>query len=135
MSDADKENLNLAKAAQKQLQKLVGGRGGAASQLLWNNVHASNPKELAKFLGSNGARGHRSQPSSAHNYTRHGSTQSTLLANAKAVKEAVMNLNIPLYTHPRHHGCTNDVQEMYLKTKGLIPMYKKDLQVLLNMLA
>ena len=134
MSDADKENLNLAKAAQKQLQKLMGGRGGAANQLLSNNAPFSNPTELAKSLTSNSARGHHGQPLAAHYYIRHDSTLSILLADAKTAKQAAMNLNIPFYTHPRRMGCTKDVKEMYLKTKGLIPMDEKELQVLLNIL-
>ena len=47
--------------------------------------------------------------------------------DAKAVQEAASDLNLPLYTHARRHGCTTDVRDMYLQTRLLVPTDEKEL--------
>jgi hypothetical protein len=123
------ENLNKAKEARKCLHKLVGGRGhstGAVSQLLSNLAHSSNPTTLAASFSS-GAHGHRKRPAARNKTEGSNSNLDHARNDAKAVQEAASDLNLPLYTHARRHGCTTDVREMYLQTRLLVPTDEKEL--------
>ena len=43
------------------------------------------------------------------------------------LKEAALDPYLSLYSHPRRHGCTKDVRELYLKTRSKVPANDKDL--------
>ena len=130
LSEEAFENLNKAKEARKCLHKLVGGRGhstGAVSQLLSNLAHSSNPTTLAASFSS-GAHGHRKRPAARNKGEGLNSNVDHARNNdAKAVQEAASDLNLPLYTHSRRHGCTTDVRDMYLQTRLLVPTDEKEL--------
>lgn len=133
LSEEGANNLEKAKKARKLLHKLVGGRGhsiGAASQLLSNVANASNPTNLAASLSSTG-QGHAKRPTARNKGTGHNANVDQARKDAKAAKEAASDPNIALYTHPRRHGCTKGVREMYLKTRSLIPTDETELYKML----
>ena len=131
------ENLKKAKEARERLLKLAhGGRaGGAASQLLGVNAHSSNPVALAASLGTSHATGSRRRPkvhggggsSTASNASMRAAAQETMVK----LKEAALDPYLSLYSHARRHGCTKDVREMYLKTRGKVPEAGADLKAAL----
>ncbi|OEU07861.1 hypothetical protein FRACYDRAFT_174399 [Fragilariopsis cylindrus CCMP1102] len=131
------ENLKKAKEARERLLKLAhGGRaGGAASQLLGVNAHSSNPVALAASLGTSHATGSRRRPkvhggggsSAASNASMRAAAQETMVK----LKEAALDPYLSLYSHVRRHGCTKDVREMYLKTRGKVPEAGADLKAAL----
>jgi len=131
------ENLKNAKEARERLLKLAhGGRaGGAASQLLGVNAHSSNPVALAASLGTSHATGSRRRPkvhggggsSTASNASMRAAAQETMVK----LKEAALDPYLSLYSHARRHGCTKDVREMYLKTRGKVPEAGADLKAAL----
>jgi hypothetical protein len=137
LSAPAKENLEKAQEARKRLHKLVGGRGhstGAASQILSNLAHSSNPTTLAASFASSSSGqgiGHRKRPTARDNIKGGSGSNATNLEqakrDAKAVQEAASDPNVPLYTHARRHGVTKDVREMYLKTRDLVPKDEKEL--------
>mmetsp|Transcript_30467 Transcript_30467/g.46138 ORF Transcript_30467/g.46138 Transcript_30467/m.46138 type:complete len:522 (-) Transcript_30467:311-1876(-) len=133
LSEEGADNVERAKKARKLLHKLVGGRGhsiGAASKILSNVAHASNPTNLAASLSSSG-QGHAKRPTARNKAAGHNANVDQARKDAKAAKEAASDINIPLYTHPRRHGCTKDVREMYLKTRSLIPTDEVELKKML----
>jgi hypothetical protein len=134
------ENLQKAKEARERLLKLAhGGRaGGAASQLLGINAHASNPVALAASLGTSHAAGSRRRP---HKVNHGGGVAGGATSNARSraaaqeamakLKEAALDPYLSLYSHVRRHGCTKDVREMYLKTRSKVPQTDADLKAVL----
>jgi hypothetical protein len=134
------ENLQKAKEARERLLKLAhGGRaGGAASQLLGTNAHASNPVALASSLGTSHAAGSRRRPGKLHHGSGIGggatSNARSRAAGQEAMaklKEAALDPYLSLYSHARRHGCTKDVREMYLKTRSKVPQSDVDLKAAL----
>ena len=126
------ENLRKAKEARECLLKLAhGGRaGGAASQLLGTHAHASNPVALAASLGTSHAAGARRRP---HKQSQQvgGVNKNKALASMAKLKEAALDPYLSLYAHPRRHGCTKDVRELYLKTRSKVPQNDKALRAAL----
>ncbi len=144
------DNLKKAKEARELLLKLAhGGRaGGAASQLLGTHAHASNPVALAASLGTSHASGARRRPHKHTSSLSQGGASNTSTStttnnnnnntNAKTrqlaqeamqkLKEAALDPYLSLYSHPRRHGCTKDVRELYLKTRAKIPQNDKELK-------
>jgi len=127
------ENLRKAKEARELLSKLAhGGRaGGAASQLLGTHAHASNPVALAASLGTSHASGNRRRPNK-HNQPEKAQSNAKSRALAQEamakLKEAALDPYLSLYSHPRRHGCTKDVRELYSKTRSKVPRNDKDLR-------
>lgn len=134
------ENLSKAKEARERLLKLAhGGRaGGAASQLLGTNAHASNPVALAASLGTSHAAGSRRRPGKLHHGSGVGGGATSNARSRQAaqeamgkLKEAALDPYLSLYSHARRHGCTKDVREMYLKTRSKVPQSDADLKATL----
>ncbi len=127
------DNLRKAKEARELLSKLAhGGRaGGAASQLLGTHAHASNPVALAASLGTSHASGNRRRPNKQNQpeKAQSNSKSRALAQEAMAkLKEAALDPYLSLYSHPRRHGCTKDVRELYSKTRSKVPRNDKDLR-------
>jgi len=119
------ENLRKAKEAREQLLKLAhGGRaGGAASQLLGTNAHSSNPKDLAGTLGTRKPNGIRRRPQMGSGVGAVSSADARAAAQEalSKLKKAAENPYLSLYSHARRHGCTKDVRELYVGTRGKVP--------------
>jgi hypothetical protein len=129
------KNLQKAKDARERLLKAAHGRaagGGAASQLLGSNAHASNPVALAASFGTNSAASRRrplkgsigvgTSAADAHRQQQEA---------AKKAKEAALDPYLSLYTHARRHGCTKDVRELYIKTRSKVPNNDAQLKAML----
>jgi len=131
------ENLKKAKEARERLLKLAhGGRaGGAASQLLGINAHASNPVALAASLGTSHGIGSRRRPHKIHGGGGSAASSASMRAVAQEtmskLKEAALDPYLSLYSHTRRHGCTKDVREMYLKTRSKVPQSEVNLKAAL----
>jgi hypothetical protein len=128
-------NLKKAKEARERLVKAAHGRaagGGAASQLLGSNAHASNPVALAASFGtSSSASRRRPVKGSAGGGTSAADAHRQQQEAAKKAKEAALDPHLSLYTHARRHGCTKDVRELYIKTRSKIPNNDAQLKFLL----
>ena len=119
------ENLLKAKEAREKLLKLAHGirAGGASSQLLGTNAHSSNPVALASTLGTTHALGSRRRPQAGSGVGAASSASARAAAQEAMakLKEAALDPYLSLYSHPRRHGCTKDVRELYLGTRSKVP--------------
>eukprot|EP00532_Pseudo-nitzschia_australis_P002285 CAMPEP_0168197272 /NCGR_PEP_ID=MMETSP0139_2-20121125/21042_1 /TAXON_ID=44445 /ORGANISM="Pseudo-nitzschia australis, Strain 10249 10 AB" /LENGTH=582 /DNA_ID=CAMNT_0008121665 /DNA_START=230 /DNA_END=1978 /DNA_ORIENTATION=+ len=119
------ENLRKAKEAREKLLKLAHGirAGGASSQLLGTNAHSSNPVALASTLGTTHALGSRRRPQAGSGVGAASSASARAAAQEAMakLKEAALDPYLSLYSHPRRHGCTKDVRELYLGTRSKVP--------------
>jgi len=135
------DNVTSAKEAQSTLHKIAAAHGravtgGAGAQLLSSNATAANPETLAAAFASTA--------SSAGNFRRRPTGGARVVnpsshLNAKnaaeqieAAKKAASDPAL-IYSHARRHGCTMDVRDLYLTTRGEIPPPEKEVD-LYNML-
>jgi hypothetical protein len=131
LSDSALENLKKARQARERLQKVVHGRsGGVASQLLGSHAHSSNPTTLAASFGTTSMTGLRKRSHKGTAPDTQKGRQNQTDSGAQA-KEAASDPFLSLYSHGRRHGCTNDVREMYLATRSVLPDLDVDLKPLL----
>ncbi len=136
-------NIQNGKEALTKLHKIassIGGRGvtgGASAQLLSSNATYDNFETLVdKFVFtaqgrvSNSSRrrpaihGNRNQLSNS-NFAHRKKDASTHIEEAsKASKDRSL-----IHCHPRRHGCTIDVRQMYLATRNKIPEPERELEI------
>lgn len=135
------ETSNRIQRGKQALAKLLeivstGGQGvtGKASKqkLLSSNATSDNYETLAENCaigqGSNSARRRptntRSHFFNPHHGLKKKATSSQIEELTKASKDPTL-----IYCHPRRHGCTLDVRDLYLKTKNEIPLPDKELEI------
>jgi hypothetical protein len=135
LSITAQNNIKASKAARERLHKLAHGRsGGVTAQLLGVHAHASNPMTLASSFAGSAVSSMRKHPGpKSHNASSSNAaaTQAEKDLTKAALQEAASDPALSLYSHARRHGCTNDVRDMYLATRSLVPETDADLQQLL----
>lgn len=137
-------NIQKGKEALTKLHKIassIGGRGvtgGASAQLLSSNATYDNFETLVdKFAFtagpgglSNSSRrrpaihGNRSQLLNSHFAHRKKDASTQIEEASKAAKDRSL-----IYCHPRRHGCTIDVRQMYLATRNKIPEPEREVEI------
>ena len=136
------DNINKGKEALTKLHKLVssgGGRGvtgGASAHLLSSNATSDNFETLVdKFAFTTTGQGlssARRRPTSNrhqflnshHSHNKKKVESSDIEEISKAAKDPTL-----IYCHPRRHGCTLDVRELYLATRNEIPTPEKEVEI------
>ena len=124
------KNLHDAKLARETLLKLTHGRtSGVVGQLLGSNAHSSNPTSLASSVAGKAVSNQRKRPTASK--LANASQSKTSNVPKDALEKAAADSSLALFSHPRRHGCTLDVRDMYLKTRALVPESDADLKRLL----
>jgi hypothetical protein len=141
------DNIQKGREALTKLHKIAsstGGRsvtGGASAQLLSSNATSDNFETLVdKFAFtatgagqgslSNSSRrrpaihGNRSQLLNSHFAHRKKGVSTKIEEASKASKDPSL-----IYCHPRRHGCTMDVRQLYLATRNKIPEPEREVEI------
>jgi hypothetical protein len=132
-------NIQCGKQAISKLHKLAstGGRGvtgGASAQLLSSNATSDNFEALAEkfaFTSGQGSSSTRRRPTSVRNHffnSQNGQKKKDASSQIEEVMKCAKDPTL-IYTHPRRHGCTLDVRELYLATKKELPPPENEIEI------
>ena len=127
------DNVHQGKGALTKLHKITStgaGRtstGGISAQLLSSNATSDNFESLVEkyaFTTGHGSSSARRRPTSGrthlfhsqHGHFKNKKGDSSSSSHIEQATEAAKDPSL-IYNHPRRHGCTLDVRELYLATK------------------
>jgi hypothetical protein len=134
LTETAQRNVQNAREARERLLKLSHGRtGGVTGQLTGSHAHSSNPRTLAASFATGADLHQRKRPNNKHSgadAVTSAASDPALLSKA-ALEKAAADSSLALFSHPRRHGCTRDVREMYLATRADVPESDHDLQQVL----
>jgi len=132
-------NTREGKAAGMKLHKIAsstGGRGitgGASAHLLSSNATSDNHETLVeKFAFTTGSGstsgGARRRPTASRiNHFQPGRREAAT-AQIEEASKAAKNRSL-IYCHPRRHGCTLDIRDLYLATKDELPPPEREKEI------
>jgi len=139
LSDSAASNIQRGKQAISKLQKIAstagrGVTGGASAQLLSTNATSDNFEALIDkfaFTSGQGSSSTRRRPTSGRSHFLHSQHGQKKKASTSEIEEAIKAAKDPslIYCHPRRHGCTLDVRDLYLATKSEIPTPDKEVEI------
>lgn len=139
-------NIHQGKGALTKLHKITsaaagrGSNGGISAQLLSSNATSDNFETLVEkyafTTGHGSSSSRRRRPTSGrshlfhsqHGHYKNKKGDSSSSSHIEQATEAAKDPSL-IYNHPRRHGCTLDVRELYLATKNDIPPPEKELEI------